>query len=131
MGGCDSMLEKMAQAMADQEYRARIQVIRASQNTDRPISVPGPFDGLDYLLSAAQWERAGSDHDVIKNPYRAMARAAVQAIREPSDDFMRAMYPNRSGQWIVTTPEVAGNRSRRAGRLQIARFVDAILAGDG
>lgn len=75
------MLEKMARAMANDDYEARIEFIRASQKTDRPISVPGPFDGLDYLLSAKQWDTL-QGAEFLKDEHRRRARAALQAIRD-------------------------------------------------
>jgi len=102
----DGILEKMARAMT----------VAADQDTGGWI-----VDDLHGLKSV----RIDGTVDML-----AVARAALMAMREPSEDFMRAMYPNPTGEAIVA-PHVAGERSRRQGRLQIARFVDAILAEGG
>jgi len=72
--GLGGDVESVARAIADARYHARLDVIAASQSTDRPISCPGPFDGMDYLIPAEQWDRAS---DSIRDPYRADARAAL------------------------------------------------------
>lgn len=59
--------------------------------------------------------------------FRAVARAVLLAVREPDDRFMLHMYPNPTAD-VADGGRAAGARSRRAGRMQIARLVDAILS---
>lgn len=75
-----TMLEKAARAIAHSDYEARLSVIRASQSTDSPISCPGAFDGMDYLIREEAWEAAD---ERLKEPYRRQARAVLMAVREP------------------------------------------------
>jgi hypothetical protein len=90
-----TMIEKMARAMAHSDYQARLKVIEESQSTDRPISVPGPFDGLDYLLSESRWDQGGAGF--IKESYRRLARAALEAIREPDQAALGEVYNDPDG----------------------------------
>ena len=53
------------------------------------------------------------------------------AVREPDDAFMGALYPDPESI-VADRGRAAGKRSRRAGRMQIAHFSDAVLAdGEG
>jgi hypothetical protein len=73
-----SKVEQMARAMADDDYRRRVGEIAASQSTDRPISSHGPFDGLEFRLSAEQWDQAGNDHpEKVRWMHAALAAEAV------------------------------------------------------
>ena len=77
----DFLIERMARAMADNRFNERLKVIRASRTTKRPISYPGPFDGMDYLISAEMWD-AGNGLGDTQEPYRSDARAAYAALLE-------------------------------------------------
>lgn len=57
-----------------------------------------------------------------------VARAVLMAVREPDDAFMGALYPDPESI-VADRGRAAGMRSRRAGRMQIAHFIDAILNG--
>lgn len=59
----------------------------------------------------------------------AIARAVLMAVREPGDEFMLRLYPDPKVE-VADRGRSAGERSRRAGRMQVAHFVDAILSGD-
>jgi len=90
-------IEAGARAMANAKYEARIAVIAASRNTDRPISYPGPFDCMDYLLSAEMWDDPDErGAGFIKDCYRAEATAAFDAILSeiwtPSAEMVEAGF---------------------------------------
>lgn len=83
-------------------------------------------------LAAEDARKTGVDlYD--KNPglYMRLARAVLMSVREPDDAFMGALYPDPE-PIVADRGRAAGMRSRRAGRMQIAHFIDAILAdGEG
>lgn len=71
-----------------------------------------------------EWETIReADREII----RGYVRAVLMAVREPEDDFMLALYPNPAGREGVA--EIQGRRSRDAGKMQIAHFIDHILRG--
>ena len=55
-----------------------------------------------------------------------IARAVLMAVREPDDEFMLELYPDPEYDNRPMTRQ--GERSRRAGRMQIAHFIDTILS---
>lgn len=55
------------------------------------------------------------------------ARAVMMAVREPDEEFMLALYPDPESI-SADRGKAAGERSRRAGRMQIDHFIRAILA---
>lgn len=69
------MVERVARAMAASDVSERM-----AHNRSYNISMPGPFDGLDYLPT--NWDTA-PDH--LKEPYIRRARAVLQAMREPTE----------------------------------------------
>lgn len=76
---------------------------------------------VDVELPA--WE---DDTMALRADWVAVTRAVLLAVREPDDSFMLHMYPNPTAD-VADGGRAAGERSRRAGRMQIARFVDSIL----
>lgn len=68
----DGAIEKRARELADARFRARWDQIRVSWETDKPISAPGPLDGLDYLIGADEWDK--TPDNFIKEEYRKEAR---------------------------------------------------------
>lgn len=110
-GGAVLMLEKAARALA------------AAMGYD--------FD--DAFDDKSAWIKAHGDNGRgfvdINEPFKCDfvdgVRAVLMAIRDPSEEFMRHMYPDPTHQGMVLTRQ--GDRSRRAGRLQISHLVDHIL----
>lgn len=72
----------------------------------------------------AYYNDSGSTGEPIE--FEAIVRAVLMAVREPDDEFMMRMYPNPTLE-VADAGRAAGARSRRAGRMQIARFVDTLL----
>lgn len=95
------MLEKMARA-----------ILHASVVTTPPVSA-------DEL-----WERS---HWTARGHAFSAAQAALLALREPDEAFMRSLYPDSICDGRPMTKQ--GDRSRRAGRMQIAHFIDHVRGG--
>lgn len=85
-----TIVERMARAMALAEYNKRICEIRKSHETDRPISFSGPLAMLDYLCSSeSEWDIWPYSQKIR---YFCSAIAALEALKEPSEDMMHAMF---------------------------------------
>ena len=101
-------------------------------------SIPGGAEaaGATMLEKAAaavsDCEREKGDaFDISEAMALKIARAVLMAVRDPDDAFMGALYPDPESI-VADRGRAAGMRSRRAGRMQIAHFIDAILAdGEG
>lgn len=78
-------LERAARSLAHSDYMARVEQIKASQSTAYPISSPGPFDGLEYLIHERQWD---ATEDSRKQPYRRQARVVLMAVRPVTPEML-------------------------------------------
>lgn len=78
---------------------------------------------IDAVMSVDRVK--GDAFDVGEEGAANIIFAVLKAMRDPDDDFMRRMYPDPACDGRAMTKQ--GERSRRAGRMQIAHFIDTIL----